>query len=133
VTLPGGWQIKLPGSFSEFEVDQEGDSFALDPPREIWFTAYRFSNAFSSQTFKTKKKALKKDHADLVIEHEDYYSQAWIDSKHGEDIGDYFVLNSSNVTPSMRVVCTILFSNPSDKAWAIDTWKTITSPTETAH
>ena len=42
VTLAGGWRIRVPGSFSDFNFNHENDLFALDPPREVWFTSYRW-------------------------------------------------------------------------------------------
>lgn len=42
VQLPGNWWITLPGSFSNFKPDKNHNYCALDPPREVWATSYRF-------------------------------------------------------------------------------------------
>ncbi len=49
VALTGGWRIRIPGAFSEFEFDQKQDLFALDPPREIWFTSFRLPTPLTEE------------------------------------------------------------------------------------
>jgi hypothetical protein len=128
VALPGGWRIKMPGSFSDFEPDDNNDLCAVDPPKEIWFTAYRFGVASSPREFESVKKERKKIRSDYLIEREDYLARATISEKRHETGEKYFVLNSSNLAVGGRAVCTILFSDPEQKAWAIDTWQSIQPP-----
>jgi hypothetical protein len=68
VTLPGGWTINVPGSFSNFEPDDEGDFYSIDPPSEIWFTAYR-SGVASKKEFEALRKDIKPD---FTIENDEY-------------------------------------------------------------
>ena len=128
VSLPGGWNIKVPGSFSNFEADDENDLCAVDPPKEIWFTAYRFEVASSPNDFESVKKDRKKKRADYVIERDDYFAQATISNKRRETGEEYFVLNSSNLAIGTRAVCTILFSDPSQRDWAVEMWRSIKPP-----
>jgi hypothetical protein len=120
--------IKTPGSFSDFGADDKGDSFAVDPPKEIWFTAYRSEGAFSLNGFELAKNKRKKTPAEYVVERDDYFAQATISSRRRETGEEYFVLNSSNLAIGTRAVCTILFADPSQKDWAIETWQSIRPP-----
>jgi hypothetical protein len=128
VTLPGGWRIKTPGSFSDFEPDDDGDLCAVDPPREIWFTAYRLEVASSASGFESAKNMRKKTRADYLVEREDYFAQATISNKCRETGEEYFVLNSSNLAFGTRSVCTVLFSNANQEDWAVRTWQSVQPP-----
>lgn len=127
-TLPGGWSIKTPGSFSDFELEGDGDLCALDPPKEIWFTAYRSEATSSSSGFELAQNEGKKKPGDYLIEREDYFAQATISKKSRAAGDEYFVLNSSNMAMGARAVCTILFSDPNQKDWAVETWRSIKPP-----
>jgi hypothetical protein len=127
VTLPGGWRIEVPGSFSDFESDSEGDLCAVDPPREIWFTAFRVDNS-TPRKFRSAKEQARNGSLDLVIYRDDYFAQARISQETRGSEDKYFVLHSSNLAFGMRSVCTILFSNPIDREWAINTWKRLKPP-----
>jgi hypothetical protein len=133
VTLPGNWSMRLPGSFSDFDSDENNALCALDPPREIWFTAYQFTVAPSAQSFESKRQGILQSQPELLHEDESYIAEATIQEKLRESGERYFVLNSSNVCPSKRAVCTILFENPEDREWAIGVWRSLkpgTSPAE---
>jgi hypothetical protein len=126
-SLPGGWRIRIPGSFSDFESEDEGAMSAIDPPREIWFTAYRQEGgtfeAFQSQ------KAKEADHkSENVIERDRYYTQASINEKTSDTGIRYFVMNSSNLTVAGRSVCTIVFPGLDQKDWALETWRSLRPP-----
>jgi len=127
-TLPGGWRIKIPGSFSDFESDDDGDLFALDPPKEIWFTAYRSDVTSSPSGFESAKNDQKNSRADFLIERDDYFAQATMSENRRETGEEYFVLNSSNLAIGTRAVCTILFSDSDQKDWAVETWRSIQPP-----
>jgi hypothetical protein len=128
VALPGGWRIKAPGSFSVFRPDEENDYCAVNPPQEIWFTAYRSEAASSYSEFESVKNEWKKSQADYLIERDDYLAQATISNKRRETGEEYFVLNSSNLAIGRRAICTILFTDPDQKDWAVETWKSIQPP-----
>jgi hypothetical protein len=128
VSLPGGWSMKIPGSFSDFESDDEGDHSAFDPPREIWFTAYHSSTGASLSSFDTMKGKLKRNRPEHMFEKDHCVSEARVNSKKRDTGEKYYVLNSSTFAPGKRAVCTILFSDPDHKDWALDTWRSITPP-----
>lgn len=132
VALPGGWRIKTPGSFSDFEPDDDNNLCAVDPPKEIWFTAYRFEVASSPREFEAAKNDKKKTRADYLIERDNYLAQATISKKRRDTGEEYFVLNSSNLAIGTRAVCTILFSDAAQKDWAIETWQSIQPPAYSA-
>lgn len=128
VVLPGGWGMKIPGSFSEFESDDQNDLCALDPPREIWFTAYRFDRASSHNAFVTANRDEIRSHAEHTIEHENYFGSAALSKGRRSTGEEYFVLKSSNLAPRGRSICTILFSDAEEEDWAVNTWRSIVPP-----
>ena len=133
VMLPDNWSLRLPGSFSDFNSDEDNALCALDPPREIWFTAYRFTATPSAQSFESKRRGILQSQPELLHEDENYIAEATIQEKLRKSGECYFVLNSSNVAPSKRSVCTILFENPEDREWAIGVWRSLkpgSSPAE---
>lgn len=132
VGLPGGWRMRVPGSFSDFESDEDNDLCALDPPREIWFTSYRFTSSSPRETFESMKKKMKKDRPAYLVEREDYIAKAVVSKKRRETGEDYFVLNTSNACPGQRAVCTILFSQPEEIDWALEIWRSIESPAKSS-
>jgi hypothetical protein len=125
VTLPGGWTISVPGSFSDFEADDNNDLSAWDPPREIWFTAFHITKNTPQRTFEVARKEFKKKKPEYLIERDYLIAQASISKKRRDGGEDYFVLSSSNVTLGKRAVCTILYSQPEDREWALETWRSI--------
>jgi hypothetical protein len=128
VSLPGGWRMRIPGSFSDFVADKDNNLCALDPPREIWFTSYRFTTASHRDAFELMRKQIESSRPDYLMEGEGYIARATISKKHRETGEEYFVLNSSNVSPTQRAVCTILFSLAEQEKWALDTWRSIQPP-----
>jgi len=125
VTLADNWSLRLPGSFSDFNADEDNDFCALDPPREIWFTAYRFTVPLSDQGFESKRQEILQSQPELLHEAKDYIAKATIQEMFRETGQRYFVLGSSNVHRSKRAVCTILFEKPKDREWAIGVWKSL--------
>lgn len=74
------------------------------------------------------KKEMKQDGPEYLIEREDYIAKAMVSKKRRDSGEDYFVLNSSNATSGRRCVCTILFSQPDEKDWALEVWRSIQYP-----
>jgi len=128
VALPGGWTIQVPGSFSDFEEDENNDLSAWDPPREIWFTAFSAAGGPPHKAFENAKKDFKKSRPEYLVERDSFIAQASISKKQRGSGEDYFILKSSNISPGKRAVCTILFSNPEDREWALETWRSIQPP-----
>lgn len=128
VEMPGRWWIQLPGSFSDFEAD-DGASCSLDPPREIWFTGYAFTEPGEEALRSWKNEATVVD-TELLVEKDGYFASAQIEKKLTEAGKEYFALQSSNICRSGRCVCTIIFEDPSERSWAIETWKSLQPPDE---
>jgi hypothetical protein len=126
VTLPGYWVIKVPGSFSEFEANEEGDFSAIDPPRTIWFTSYTFNKNRDKIFAETRQEILDKSPA-LLEEREDYVGRAEITKKDDED-EPYYVLTSSNVCRKGQAIVSVVFTDPADREWAINVWKSLQPP-----
>jgi hypothetical protein len=118
--------MDVPGSFSEFNEDEDLNSCALDPPREIWFTSYRFSGDHRAM-FESSRAKMKDENPGLLEESENYIATAEIKQKTENGL-DYFLLSSSNVTLGQRSVCTIVFVDPRDRDWAIRTWRSLKPP-----
>jgi len=129
VTLPGNWRIKIPGSFSDCKLNEEDDLYAVDPPKEIWFSVYDLKGVPSSSVFESRKRNMEAARSpDHVIERESYFAQATITSKHRDTGEEYFVLNTFNLTLGRELICTILFSSPEQQDWALETWRSIEPP-----
>ena len=128
VTQPGGWTINVPGSFSEFEADENNDLSAWDPPREIWFTAFTISGDSPQKAFENAKKEFKKSRPEYLVERDSFIAQAAIIKKQRGSGEVYFILKSSNVAPGKKAVCTIVFSESEDREWALETWRSIQPP-----
>ncbi len=78
--------------------------------------------------FELAKNEKKKTRAEYIVERDDYFAQATINGKRRETGEEYFVLNSSILAIGTRAVCTILFGDLGQKAWAIETWHSIRPP-----
>ncbi|MGA2420693.1 MAG: hypothetical protein ABSG69_11460 [Candidatus Acidiferrum sp.] len=128
VVLPGGWRMRLPGSFSEFQSDEEGNFFALSPPSEIWFTAYRFATSLERGAFESRRQEIRQGQPEHLEEDENYVANGAIQEKIGESGDRYFLLKSSCFYPSGRAVCSIVFSKPEEQEWALETWRSIQPP-----
>ena len=125
VQLPGGWSLRLPGSFSDFESDNEGNFFALDPPREIWFTAYSFKENQPRALFESRLKQVLENPPELLQRGENYVASAKVVEKVHDSGERYFLLQSSNQGLNTRSVCTILFEDYRDRAWAESVWRSL--------
>ena len=124
--LPGHWIIKLPGSFSDFEADEEGDFFAQDPPRTIWFSSYNFVDDPEQMFAEACQKVLQEKPA-LLEERDGYVARAEVNHKAGDD-GEYFVLSSSNICRKGRSILTIIFTAPEGRSWAETVWRSLQPP-----
>jgi hypothetical protein len=127
-TLTGGWRIRIPGSFSEFEFDQNNDRYALDPPREIWFTSFGRAVPLTDKQFESSKNQLKESKFDRMEEGDRYAATATISKKVRESGEDYFMMNTLNVSPAAQAVCTFVYSQVGDEDWAFETWKSLRPP-----
>jgi hypothetical protein len=128
VTLTGGWRVRIPGSFSEFEIDQNNDLYALDPPREIWFTSFRLPATLSDEKFELAKRQLQESKFDHMEKGDNYAAMATISKKVRETGEEYFVMNTLNVSPATKAVCTFVYSQAEDRDWALEIWKSIRPP-----
>jgi len=128
VTLTGGWRIRIPGSFSDFEFDQNNDLYALDPPREIWFTAFGRATPLTDEKFELTKRQLKESESDYLEEGDHYAATATISKNVRETGEDYFIMNTLNVSPAAQAACTFVYSQVEDKDWALEIWKSIRPP-----
>lgn len=129
VLLPGGWQIRLPGSFGDFKEDEDNTLLALDPPREVWFSAFHSTDPLSEEQFKVVRAEIRATGPEYIRETESYIASAAVEQKTANSGELYFVLNSSNCCPGKRAVCTIVFRDPKDADWAVETWRSLTPPT----
>lgn len=127
-TLPGGWSIQIPGSFSDFQPDEDSNQFALDPPREIWFTSYRFDSSSGREVFESMRKEMKQKNPEYLLERDNYIARATVSKKTRDSGEEYFLLRSSAACPHQRAVCTIIFSKAEDKEWALEVLESIRPP-----
>ena len=128
VALTGGWRIRVPGSFSEFDFDKDNNLFAVDPPREIWFTSFRLPAPMPDEKFALTKQQLQESKCDYVEEGEQYAAAATLSKKVRETGEEYFLMNTVNVTPAAKSVCTFVYPKAEDKDWALEAWRSIRPP-----
>jgi hypothetical protein len=64
---------------------------------------------------------------ELVHQLDNYMSVADIEEK-GRWRNHYYILTSTNIGILCRSICTLVFKNPLDGAWAIRVWKSLKSP-----
>ncbi len=128
VALTGGWRIRIPGSFSEFDFDKDKNLFAVYPPHEIWFTSFRLPAPMPDEKFELTKSQMKESKPDYVEVGEQYAATATI-SKYARPTGEeYFVMNTLNITPAVKSVCSFVYPLAEDKNWALDAWRSIRPP-----
>ncbi len=116
VALPGGWRMRIPGSFSDFESDRDNEQCALDPPREIWFTPYRSTASSPREAFESMRKEMREDSAEHFFERDDYIAKAKISKKRRDTGEDYFVLNSSNACLGNELYALFSFHKPNKES-----------------
>jgi hypothetical protein len=127
ISMGGYWSIKIPGSFSEFEVDEDSASSAFDPPKEVWFTAFSSNPENPRKAFEEQRAQILGKQPELLREEENFIAEGKI-TKKSQDGREYFVLISSNVGLAKRAVCTIVFTDPADRDWAVEVWRSIQPP-----
>ena len=128
VPLTGGWRIRIPGSFSDFEFNKDNDLFSLDPPREIWFTSFRFTKPLSDAAFEAERKRLKESQPTYETESEHFVATAALTEKVRETGEPYFVMNTMNVSPTTKAVCTIIYPRADQESWALEIWQSLKPP-----
>jgi hypothetical protein len=128
VLLTGGWRIRIPGSFSDFEFNKDNDLFSLDPPREIWFTSFRFTKSLSDAAFEAEKKRLKECQPTYEAEGEHLVATATVAEKVRETGEHYFVMNTLNMSPTTKAVCTIIYPQADQESWALEIWQSLQPP-----
>ena len=128
VPLTGGWRIRIPGSFSDFEFNQDNDLFSLDPPREIWFTSFRFTKPLSDEAFEAEKKRLKESQPAYETEGEHLVATAAVTEKVRETGEHYFVMNTVKMSATTKGVCTIIYPQADQESWALEIWQSLQPP-----
>lgn len=126
IQMPGNWWITLPGAFGNFLPEGEA-LLARDPPREIWYSGYRFADDPASSFAHWRSEMLQMA-GDIVEEKQDYIASASIAAKTTENGEEYFALTSSNICGIGRSVVTVIFVQPEDREWAIGVWKSLAPP-----
>lgn len=134
VALPGGWSIRLPGSFSEFMDGSNGAIYAIDPPSEIWFTAFRSTGEDSilKKEFAAKGKEILGQRPENLIERDGYIAVATFSKREEGGSAPRYVLTTSNYAPGNRSICTMVVSTAGHKDWALETWNSIQPPSHEA-
>jgi hypothetical protein len=128
VPLTGGWRIRIPGSFSDFEFNKDNDLFSLDPPREIWFTSFRFTKPLSDAAFEAEKKRLQESEPVYETEGKHFVAAAALTEKVRESGEHYFVMNTTNLSPATKAVCTMIYPQADQESWALEIWQSLQPP-----
>ena len=83
-----------------------------------------------AEKFESIKGQMKEGKPDYVEEGEQYAATATI-SKHARPSGEeYFVMNTLNITPALKSVCSFVYPQSEDKDWALEAWRSIRPPAD---
>jgi hypothetical protein len=135
VLLPGGWNIRIPGSFSE-TFEEEGAFLAWDEARNIRVSSFSLSreeHQGHAHDLPSPEQLLEDDpDAELPPAVEDL--GRWSDDEHlgagkifrdEEDGEAYWVLMGKVAAEGRLALCTVCYADQSDRAWAVETWKSL--------
>lgn len=123
--FPGGWRVRLPGSFLE-EPEQDGGSVYWDTDRNFRLTSYRYEQPGPDEADPTDR-LLPNPTFDETIG--GYRFQAV--TSHEADEGCW-VLQGLVRGPGGMAVVTLTWSDPGWADWAAETFRTIQPPPLTA-
>jgi hypothetical protein len=124
VYVAGGWSIRLPGSFAE-RWDDDDSWCAWDATRTVWFTAFavagsgppRSAEELLSWAPEPEGEGLEHRGGELI-------SKATV-GRIEEDGEWLWRLRVHAAVPGHRVVCSIVYSDPAHRDWAIETWRSV--------
>ncbi len=127
VSMPGGWSLRIPGNFAE-ELDDKGTFCGWHGGRTVWFTSFRYEGGARTaeemwgadpdegegETFTTGEGA--------------FQSRARLRRVRGGEESDCWILRTDSALPPQIAICTISFTEDHDRAWALETWRSLRHP-----
>lgn len=129
--LPGGWSIKVPGSFAENWDDEQAAWMAHDDERHIYITTYTLSERNGHPRPAAELLETAQDlNEDPGIGEELNWQNGPLLGKatlrwQEDDEEPHWLLSATSVVPGRLAVCTISFEKESDRDWAVDAWHSL--------
>jgi hypothetical protein len=124
VMLTGGWSIRVPGGFSE-EWDDRGTFCGWGDGRTVWFTGFLLGNGAERTPDEMVGSGPDEEGEKFERREGALVSRAVLCCESDPD-DTYWALKSDAAVPHRRAACTVCFHDVSDRAWALDTWKSLT-------
>jgi hypothetical protein len=119
--LTGGWSIRLPGRFAE--EWEEGTYSAWADGRTLWFTSYS-ANRREPPTMDGLKKSADAGLESFEETKDEVLSYATI-ARSTENGEEFWKLSAQSAFPGGFAVLTVCFHEPSDREWALRTWRSL--------
>ena len=135
VLLPGGWRIRIPGDFSEM-YEEEGGFLAWGEERNVRVSSFSVvhRNAEGRGCHHPTPLEMVTDEADPEMPPPVEVLEAWErDGVAGaakvyrdtDDGMDYWILMGKVASPDRLALCTVCYVRDEDRAWAVDTLRSI--------
>lgn len=124
--LGESWSLEVPGSFT---VEMEDDStwMAWEGDRTVRFSSFSAKKPDGSRPAAEEMLSDDLEGEVLVWRGEGVIGRGEIvREKEGGD--EYFRLSGQSAAPGELGVCTVCYTDPADKAWAIQVWHSVTRP-----
>jgi hypothetical protein len=121
VDLTGGWSLRIPGSFAESWED-ERTWYAWDATRTVRFSCFSITN--EDGTPQSAEEILG-TYVDIqeTFEHEE---EGVIGRAHlAHSLDEHWNLHGRTAVSGSLAVCTITIGSEDDKAWALETWRSL--------
>ncbi|MBJ6760340.1 hypothetical protein JGU66_06165 [Myxococcaceae bacterium JPH2] len=118
VGLPGGWQVRIPGAFSESRL-ADGSWVARDHRRSV-----RVLNMEDLEEGAPEPGAAERRALDLEHQTERVTSRASLHLEPG-----LCRLTALCRAGTRRAVCVVSFDDPDEQDWALETWRSVDFPT----
>ncbi len=126
VSLPGGWSLRIPGNFAE-DLDEKGTFCGWHGGRTVWFTSFRYEGAARSAEEMWGADPDEGEGEVFASGEGTFRSRARLRRVRGDD-NDCWILRTDSALPPQIAICTISFTEDRDRAWALDTWRSLRHP-----
>lgn len=124
VNLPGGWQVRVPGSFAETWTDEGTTFYAYDEGRSLKLTTYSATGESTNMSAEEILSRPQYEELSILHSHENIESRASLEEP--EDGSDApWSLSGACATTGRIAHFDITFANDEDKDWAYEAWHSI--------
>ncbi|RPI89214.1 MAG: hypothetical protein EHM42_03400 [Planctomycetaceae bacterium] len=125
-TLAGGWSVEVPGSLLE-SVDDEGNWGAIDDDRQVWISSLSLSREDGEPVPAREilESVLEETEGDIPFRTDDEIIGSANCTFEDDSETPHWELSGRCAVEGSVALTTILFTNESDREWAIGVWRSI--------